>query len=309
MGTKKTDSHNRRIEFEKDARSFSGIAKEFIDNINSDELGLYAAQSTFFIILSAVPFIMLVILCLKYFIDLDLYKVTEPIVKMLPAEIAQYIVQIISEVFRKSQSLAVFSAAFVTLLWSSSKGTMAIYCGLNKIYGSHKQFSWLRMRILSLIYNILFIVLIIASAVVLLFGNSIVSFLDSEFMVAHYMISFIIRFKAIIFFVFLIMIFAGLFTFLPQKKNKYRRQLLGAAVTSAGWIVISYGISIYLRYFPRFSYIYGSLTALMFLMLWLYFCMYMILIGAEINKHSENGYFRRVGMRILRRRVKRRKKM
>lgn len=44
---------------------FSGFIKEFIDDIFADNVGVYAAQATFFIVLSAVPFIMLLVLCLK----------------------------------------------------------------------------------------------------------------------------------------------------------------------------------------------------------------------------------------------------
>lgn len=292
----------------KDARSFGGILKELICDIYNDDVGLYAAQSTFFIVLSAVPFTMLLILCLKYFVNLDLAEVIKSFERLLPKEISQFLIQIISEVFERSQSTALFSATVLTLLWSSSKGTMAIYCGLNKIYGYTKTTNWFRMRIMSLFYNVLMVVLIIASIVVLVFGNAIMSFVDAEYILAHYMISVLMRFRTIIFFTVFALVFAALFAFLPQKKNKYRGQLWGAAITSAGWLSISYGFAVYIKFFPRVSYIYGSLTALMLLMLWMFFCIYILLIGAEINKHIENGYFRRLGMRILRRKVKRVKK-
>lgn len=270
------------------ARFFSFI-KEFIADIYEDEVGLYAAQATFFIVLSAVPFIMLLILCLKYVIDIDLQGIVRTLDRILPQELSVFATDILSEVFYRSQSTAVFSVVFISLLWSSSKGTMAIYGGLNKIYGKTKNESWLRMRIYSFFYNILLIVIIIASIVVLLFGNSIMNFMDSEFILAHYVINVIMRFRILIFLVLFILAFAALFTFLPQKKNKYRVQLWGAGVTAVGWLLASYGISIYISYFPGVSYIYGSLTAVMLLMLWLFFCIYALLIGAEINKHIETG--------------------
>ena len=164
------------------------------------------------------------------------------------------------------------------------------------------------MRLLSFVYNIIFVVIIVASIVVLLFGNSITSLLDEQFLLMHYVIRFVMEFKTIIFFAVFTLAFAALFTVLPQKKNKYRGQIWGAAVTAAGWLIASYGISIYITYFPGVSYIYGSLTAVILLMLWLFFCIYALLIGAEINKHIETGYFRRFGIRILRTRVKNRKK-
>ena len=284
------------------------IIKEFIDNINKDDVGVYAAQSTFYIVLSAVPLAMLIVLCLKYFVSVDLATVITSIEKALPQAIAQFLSSIVSEVFYRTETTAVFSAAFITLLWTSSKGTMAVYCGLNKIYGYTKELGWMRMRIMSFFYNILFIAVIISSVVVIVFGNAILSFFDEKFILAHYIIRFIMQFRFIIFFVLFMLGFAALFTFLPQRKNKYRFQLWGAAVTAVGWLVISYGFSLYIQYFPRFSYIYGSLTAIMLLMLWLFFCIYILLVGAEINKHIENGYFWRFKLRILRHYIKNKNK-
>ncbi len=287
---------------------FASFIKEFIDDIFEDNVGVYAAQATFFIVLSAVPFIMLLVLCLKYVIDVDLQALVTTLDRMLPQQLSVFVADILSEVFYRTQSTAVFSAAFITLLWSSSKGTMAIYCGLNQIYGTTKDQSWIRMRLLSFFYNILLIIMFVASIVVLLFGNSIMHLISEEFVLAHYVFNILMEFRTLIFFVLFILAFAALFTFLPQKKNKYRGQLWGAAVTAVGWLLASYWISIYITYFPGVSYIYGSLTAVMLLMLWLFFCIYTLLIGAEINKHIENGYFWRIGMRILRIRVKKRKK-
>ncbi len=288
-------------------KTLFAIVKEFIDDIYKDDVGVYAAQSTFYIVLSAVPLAMLVILCLKYFVSVDLATVISSIERLLPEAIAQFLTTIVSEVFYRTETTAVFSVAFIVLLWTSSKGTMAVYCGLNKIYGYTKELSWLRMRIMSFFYNILFVAVIISSVVVIVFGNAILSFFGEKFILAHYIVRFIMEFRFIIFFVLFMLGFAALFTFLPQRKNKYRVQLWGAAVTAVGWLVISYGFSLYIQYFPRFSYIYGSLTAIMLLMLWLFFCIYILLVGAEINKHIENGYFWRFKLRILRLRVKNRK--
>ncbi len=285
-----------------------GYIMEFIDNIITDNVGIYAAQSAFYIVLSAVPFMMLLILCLKYIIDVDLQTIVDTLDRMLPREFAEFGADILSEVFYRTQSTTFFSVAVVSLLWSSSKGTAAIYSGLNEIYGKPKEQSWIRMRLLSFVYNILFVIIIIASIVVLLFGNSITGLLNEQFLLMHYMLRIIMEFKTIIFFFIFMLAFAALFTFLPLKKNKYRGQLWGAAVTAAGWLIASYGISIYITYFPGVSYIYGSLAAIMLLMLWLFFCIYALLIGAEINKHIEQGYFRRLGIRILRIRIKNSKK-
>ena len=289
--------------------SLAGYVVRFIDDIFKDKIGVYAAQSTFFIVLSAVPLSMLLILCLKYFINIDLQYVVDVLEGILPTQLAVFATDILSEVFYRTETTALFSTVVITLLWSSSKGTMAIYCGLNEIFGKSKEQSWLRMRLLSFLYNILFVAIIISSIAVLLFGNSIMRLLGEHFLIMNYLITFIMEFKTIIFFVIFVLTFAAIFTFLPQRKDKYRHQLWGAVITAVGWLIASYGISIYITYFPGVSYIYGSLTAVMLLMLWLYFCIYALLIGAEINKHIESGFFRHMRICILRIVAKKRKKM
>ncbi len=290
-------------------KSFWGMTKEFIDDIFKDDIGLFAAQSTFYIVLSAIPSIMLVILCLKYFINIDLESLVRTVYATVPREIADFVTQILGEIFYRSQTTAIFSMAFIVLLWSSSKGTMAIYCGLNRIYGYTKDLSWWRMRVLSFFYNVVLFAVIIATVVVLVFGNAILSFFDQEYLFAHYIITVLMKFKYSIFFVILVLLFAALFTFLPQRKGKFRIQLWGATITALGWLIVSYGFSIYVKYFTSFSYLYGSIGTIILLMLWALFCLYTLLFGAEINKHIENGYFRRLGMRIARHRLKRGKKI
>lgn len=279
---------------------FINMVFGFVQDMSKDNVGLYAAQSAFFAVLSAVPFLMLVILCAKYFVDVNIVAVTDPIRKAFPAPVSTYIVGIIAEVFYRSQSTALLSATVITTLWTSSRGTMAVYTGFNRIFGYVKRRNWLFSRIASFFYNLMLIAVIVATVVVLVFGNAILTFFDEEYILAHYIIMVVFELKFPIFFVVFVLGFAAMYTYLPQRKTKYRSQLPGAVATAAGWLGFSYLFSLYIMYFSKYSYLYGSLAAIVLLMLWVYFCVYMLLIGAEINKHIENGYFGGVKRRVLR---------
>lgn len=258
----------------------------------ADNVGLYAAQSTFFTILSAVPFLMLVIFCLKYFVNVDVVSIVTPIRKAFPDPVASYISRVISEIFRRSESSAFLSATILTAMWSASRGTMAVYSGLNNMVGYTKSDNWFAARIASFFYTIVFIVAIVATVVILVFGNSILQFIDKEFIVAHYVLAVLFKLKYPIFLFLFILGFAAIYTFLPQRRMKYRTQLVGAVATAIGWLGFSYFFSLYVMHFSRYSFIYGSLAAIVLLMLWMYFCVYMLLIGAEINKYIEAGHFK-----------------
>ncbi|MCH5211712.1 MAG: YihY/virulence factor BrkB family protein [Oscillospiraceae bacterium] len=271
----------------------------FVDDMRKDYVGQYAAQAAFFTMLSAVPFLMLVILCLKYFVNVDVNAVTNTIEAAFPLQVSIYISQIITEVFYRSESMALLSITVITALWSSSRGTMSIYCGINQIYGYVRMYNWFAARLASLFYNIVFLAVLIGSIIVLVFGNSLMSFISPENVVIYYPLRLILTLKFPIFFVLFVLAFTAIYTLLPQRKIRFRSQIIGAVTTAVGWMVFSYLFSVYIEQFSRFSVLYGSLTAIVLLMLWMYFCMYMLLIGAEINKHIENGFFRRVGKNVF----------
>ena len=58
---------------------------------------------------------------------------------------------------------------------------------------------------------------------------------------------------------------------------------MGAAFSAVGWMIVSWIFSVYLDIFKGFSSMYGSLTTIVLIMLWLYFCMYILLLGGEVN--------------------------
>jgi len=62
-----------------------------------------------------------------------------------------------------------------------------------------------------------------------------------------------------------------------------KHQLPGAIFTAFGWTFASFLISVYMDIFKGFSNMYGSLTTIVLIMLWLYFCMYIMLLGGELN--------------------------
>ena len=79
--------------------------------------------------------------------------------------------------------------------------------------------------------------------------------------------------------------FMLLYAFIPNIKLKVRDQFPGALFSAVSWNLFSWGFSIYVGTFNGLS-IYGSLSAIVVIMLWLYFCMYLLLIGAHINRFA-----------------------
>ena len=188
--------------------------------------------------------------------------------------------------------MQVISVTAVSTLWLASRGVMALYTGLNKVYRSRSK-NYFIGRLISILYTLAFIAALILTIVFFGFGSKLEYFINSHSPFFSTLLDFFLRGKILIFMIYLTFVFALFYKFLPKKDNRFKAQLTGAAFSAVGWMVFSFFYSIYIEHFSNYSFVYGSLAAIVFLMLWLYFCMNIFLFGAQINKMIEDGFFQK----------------
>ena len=252
---------------------------EFYDECKKDNVGAYAAQSAFFIILSALPFLMVIFSLLKYtFIGkADFLQIVQA---FCPDYVLPFMIVMIDEVYE--HSAGVLSITAIAAIWSAAKGLQYITNGLNAVYDVDENRNWFVLRFWAIIYTLIFALAILFMLGFIVFGNYVKSVLFQKFPHTAFLTFFGSWMKRLFGLLILIVFFIVIFTALPNKKLHFKGQIVGACFTAAGWTVFSYGLSIYVDYFNGFS-MYRSLTTLMLLMLWVYFCVYIMLIGGELN--------------------------
>ena len=269
----------------------------FFSMLAEDQITVYAAQAAFFIIVSTVPFTILLIGIARYVIDIE--WLLGLISRHLDGEIGNILSNLVTEVVAKTGA-PLFSITIVTVLWSASRGVFSVTRGIAGAYKVHIKENFLLDVVRSLIYTLVFILIIIVTLIVLVFAETIIIALREFYPVVTLIFNIIKTCAPIIMTVLLTLFFAIIYDTVSRKGRRFSRaeykglsgklprgflaQLPGAAFASLGWVIVSYFFAIYLRYFPGFSYLYGSLTTLMFLMMWIYFCMFTLMLGAEINK-------------------------
>lgn len=263
--------------------------KDFIHRIytiakrcTKDQISVYAAQSSFFIIISAIPLVMLLVTLVQYISPVSQADLMYAILGLVPDSLNSYVVSIIDELYNNA-STAIISISAVTILWSASKGIYALELGINQIYRSKRRQQFIVRRLWAVFYTAAFIVIVILTLLLLVFGNRIQLLLERAFPLLGKITALIINLRSLFSILILTLFFALLYKVLPDRKIKYREQLPGAAIAAIGWTLFSFFYSIYIDNFANYSYIYGSLTALILMCLWIYVCMNIVLIGAEIN--------------------------
>lgn len=262
----------------------------FVEECKSDNVTAYAAQSAYFTLLSMIPFLLFFGALLKY-TPVSLDFLVKGVHLVLPDYISGFLVSIIRETYESSVGLISLSAIFA--IWSSARGIQYLTEGLNKMYDLEETRNWVVLRFWASIYTFIMIFSLILMLVLLVFGRTLQHWLTKYFPVLAGFTSILLRLKSLIGIGSLTFIFALFYWAFPNRKGKggnritYLRQLPGAFICAVAWYVFSFGVSVYVNYFHGFS-SYGSLTTIALIMFWLYVCMYILMVCAEVNnQYSE----------------------
>ena len=271
----------------KNAAEAVNSIKGFVNRAFRDHVSAYAAQAAYFIILSFIPFILFLLTIVRY-TPLTQMMVRQVIAEICPENFRGLVLSIVNEVYGKTS--AVVPITLLLSLWSSGKGVQAITNGLNTIYHVEETRDWFTTRLWSVFYTFAFVVAVIVSLVLLVFGNSLQKSLTLWQPWLGRLIAQIIGARTLTAFLFLMAVFLALYKVLPNRKATFKSQMPGAFITAVAWMVFSYAFSLYYTFFPNTLNMYGSFATIILIMLWMYICMNIVLYGAEVNAYFENSF-------------------
>ena len=274
------------------------LVDDYFIQLTRDHVNAYAAQASFFIIIAIFPLLMLLLALIGYtpVTENDLLK---SVLAVTPNYLDPLMEQIIGEMYSQS-NFAIISITAITTLWSASDAILAIIRGLNSVYGIEEKRNYFIVRLIACFYTVILLVLIILALGFMVFGNSVLRLFHTKIPFLYELAEFIISLRGMYIPIFFTVAFVYMYRIIPNKNYRFIDYLPGALFSSFGWIISSYGYSIYIDNFASATYIYGSLTTVVFMMLWLYMCMYILFMGAEINIHFK-AYFQKARRKIKKR--------
>ena len=220
--------------------------------------------------------------------QLNREEVVGAIMQVIPDNLHEFIQGIVDEVYNKSVSIVPVSA--VMAIWSSGKGVQALTNGFNCIYSVSETRNYILTRIRSAAYTLLFVIGIILTLTLQVFGNTLQRELRRHFPFLNKLVSMIISMRLVITLATLCGVFLILYKFVPNRKATFRSQFPGAVFSSVCWVAFSMGFSLYFEFFNKTSNMYGSMTTIILILLWMYICMNIVMIGASINHYFEKRF-------------------
>lgn len=269
---------------------------------DEDELLGRSAQLSYYFLLALFPLLVFLITLFGYFNGAGSHlrrRMMSYLGDVMPATALQLVTATIDEV-TQARGGGKLSVGLVLALWAASSGVNAMSQSLNAAYDVRETRSWWKVRLISIALTVALSVLIISALLIVLYGGRLGHFVAAF---VHEGRAFanvwrILQFPIALIFVFLT--FDLIYRFAPNVKgprrnarlprSDYRRRWLspGVFVAVLLWLIVSLGFRLYLHFFNSYSATYGSLGALIILMLWFYLSGAAILLGAEINCELES---------------------
>ena len=271
----------------------------FMERVGRDRLDSSAAHGAFFLIISFLPFVAFLLTLMQQIHFGDGVTLIEAALQVFPESVALYLESLLPDPL---QSSGVIPVAVIAAIWSSSMGMLAIIKGLDQIFQAKETRGYFHLRAVAVVYVIIFAAVLIVAAALLVFGSTIYRNLLEHS--PPFFATLLINFKSLAGFILLFLFFTLLYCGVPRSRPKFLHNVAGAAFSAAGWVLFSYFFSLFVENFSDFS-IYGSLATLVILMFWLFFCMYIMFLGAEVSMWLEHSG---IGMDLKNLRKKHRKK-
>ncbi|RKM62536.1 YihY/virulence factor BrkB family protein [Butyrivibrio sp. CB08] len=243
-------------------------------------IAAYAGSCAYFFMISIVPLLIFVSSLLPY-TALTADDLSRALTEITPDFADDIALRLIRETYE--QSVAVFSISALATIWSGALGMLSIIRGLNIIYDVEERRNYFRLRFIAALYTLAMIVIMMVMLLFMVFENLVKTIAISHFPKIMFLISLSAYFKFIVVILVATFAFAMVYTYVPSAKMTFVYQLPGAIFSAVVWYIFSWLFSLYVDLTGYFS-IYGSIATLLVMMIWLYFCIYIFMIGAFINR-------------------------
>lgn len=268
------------------------LGKRVWSESNQDDLFGRAAQLAYYFLLALFPLLIFLTATLGLMLGSGARLRAELFTylsQVMPRSAFQLIDTTMSEI-TGSSGAGKLSFGLLATLWAASNGMGAITQALNVAYDVEETRPWWKQRLVAVALTVTLSVLALAALLLVLLGSSVADNLAEYYQLGGF---FSIAWKALqwpIALAFMVSALALIYYFAPDLKDQEWKWLTpGSAIGVALWLLASFGFKAYLHFFNSYGTTYGSLGAVIVLMLWLYLTGAAILIGSEINSEIENA--------------------
>lgn len=261
-------------------QKFKKYIKKLLKILAKPEMSILPGNIAYFFVLALIPLLTIIILIASSF-SISIDSVTSLVSSIFPEEIATTIIEVISGKGFDT-NIGIFNIiAFVV----ATNGTYAIVTAANSLYNV-KESDPIKDRIKSAIILIIIVILLLFLILVPILGEQILTLLkgiESLEKVIPQIIVFFNLLKWPLSFLIIYFNVKLIYTIAPSKEVKSSETSYGAFFTTVVWVIATAIFSYYVKYFASYDIIYGNLSTIIILMIWLFALSYIFVFGMAIN--------------------------
>lgn len=258
-----------------------GFLKELLMRIKKSDVTGLASQLAFFFLLSLFPLLIFLITLLPY-LNLDQSEIFLFIRDYAPESVAILVEDTLGDVL-SSRNSGLLSFGVIATIWSASKGMNALTKALNRSYFQEEDRSFIVARGMSVVFTVMLIGVLVVALVLPVFGKQIGIFAFSYLGLEKGFLQLWASLRLLLPPVLIYCAFSLIYWLVPNLKLQYKSVILGSVFATVGWIVTSLGFSFYVGNYGNYSSTYGSIGAIIVLMMWLYLSGIILMLGGQIN--------------------------
>jgi membrane protein len=271
--------------------SWGELCKRIWLRINEHDVIGRAAQLSYYFLLALFPLLLFLMTLLGYFASAG-PQIRDSLIRYLgtvmPYSALDLVNRTIAEI-RDQKGGVKLSFGLLAALWAASNGMSAVTQTLDVAYDVKETRSWWKVRLVSIGLTIILAVMIVLGLTTVLLGGRLVDFIAGA---VGFGDTFVMLWKILqwpIVLAFLFVTFGLIYYLAPNlPRGEWHWLSPGALLAVVLWLLVSFGFRLYLHFFDSYSLTYGSLGALIVLMLWFYFTGIAILIGGEVNAEIDH---------------------
>lgn len=256
--------------------------KKVLKILSLNELRILPSYLSYNFVLAIIPTFTVILLIASLF-SISIDSVINLIDDTIPSYIGDVLINIISS---KNYTLSIGLLNLLTL-YASSKGMYAVVEASNSLYKVPNR-SITKDRLKSLLILLLLIFSLLILILIPIIGGKLLDFLSKYNIIANNItiIYHVLKWPITFWVIFINVILIYMIS--PSVKLKVKDVMVGAFITTVLWSLFTGIFSYYLTYFTKYDVIYGGLSSVTVLLIWIYFLSYILILGIVINTRKYN---------------------
>jgi len=267
------------------------LAKKTVKEIRDDRIPSLAAETAYYFFFSLFPLLLFLTPMLglvgngQQLMDSMIGRLSGT----MPSDTLSLLRNVLGEIITSSGNAGIMSIGVLLAGWSGSNIFGALMDALNIAYDVNETRPWWKKQILRISALLVAGGVMIVATYVFLDGERVANWMDSKFNIGDAFVVAWTVLQVVLAVALLVAVGALVFKLLPNVQQRWRHVFVASTVSTLLWIAATVVFRLYVQHFGSYNKTYGTIGGVIVLLTWMYYSMFVLLIGGELASELHHG--------------------